>query len=367
MSTVFSLYLASMKEFVRDRMSMFWTLAFPILFIVLFGLIFSGSGSVNFTMGMVVEDQGQVGQALAQTFETIARQNNSPFKLETGSRQAEMNSLKKGNLDMVIVIPAGISAQVAQNQTAKVQMYYDPTRNQTNAQIEQTIINSIVGQFNQHYTRVSPPLAVDTISVATKTLSSIDFLVPGILAMSLMQLGIFGTAQPLVALRQEQVLRRLGATPLPRWMLLTSQVLMRMTIALTQTALLVGIGIAAFNIHMEGNPLALLGIVLLGAATFISLGYLIAAFSPTVDAASGIGSAVNFPMMFLSGVFFPLALLPAFLTPVVRALPLTYLADAVRQVMINGTPAFPLTVDLAVLAGWVVVCTLVAARFFKWE
>ena len=367
MTTIFSLYLASMKEFVRDRMSLFWTLAFPVLFIVLFGLIFSGGNSPSYNMGLVVQDQGQAGQALEQTFKTVAQQKDAPFKLHTGTRQDEMNALKKGHLDMVIVIPAGLSDQVSQDQTASVQMYYDPTRNQTNAQIEQNIINSIVSEFNQHYTRVTPPLSVDTVSVTTATLRSIDFLVPGILAMSLMQIGIFGTAQPLVALRQEQVLRRLGATPLPRWKLLTSQVLMRMTIAIAQTVLLVGIGIAAFNIHMQGNFLALAGVVFLGAGAFISLGYLVAAISPSVEAASGISSAVNFPMMFLSGVFFPLALLPAFLTPVVRALPLTYLADAVRQVMINGTPDFPITVDLGVLAAWVVVCTLLAARFFKWE
>ena len=100
---------------------------------------------------------------------------------------------------------------------------------------------------------------------------------------------------------------------------------------------------------------------------FIALGYLIAAVARTVETASGISSAINFPMMFLSGIFFPLAFLPAFLAPVVRALPLTYLADAIRQVTMGSTPDFPMWVDIAVLGGWVVVCAALAARFFRWE
>ncbi|MGZ6363088.1 MAG: ABC transporter permease, partial [Ktedonobacterales bacterium] len=93
----------------------------------------------------------------------------------------------------------------------------------------------------------------------------------------------------------------------------------------------------------------------------------IASVAKTVESASGIASAVNFPMMFLSGIFFPLAVLPAFLTPIVRALPLTYLADAFRQVTIGSVPEFPIAIDIAVLAGWIVVCGLLSARLFKWE
>jgi len=120
-------------------------------------------------------------------------------------------------------------------------------------------------------------------------------------------------------------------------------------------------------VQILGNPLALVGMVLLGAVMFIGLGYLIASFSRSVETASGISSAVNFPMMFLSGIFFPLSVLPAFLAPVVRALPVTYLADAFRQITIGSVPEFPIMVDVLVLAAWAVACGLLSARFFKWE
>lgn len=362
MFTVLSLYRASIKEFVRDRSALFWTFAFPVIFIVLFGLIFSGSSSPSYTVGLVNEDDGAVGNALAQTFGQV-----KPFTIKTGTRAAELDHLKKGQIDLVVVIPSGLSQAVASGQTAQVQMVYDPSGNPTNAQIVVNIVQQVLASFNEGYTHVSPPLALTTQTVTAHHESSIDFLMPGVLAMSLMQLGLFATATPLVSLRQDQVLRRLGATPLPRWKLLASQVMLRLTIGLAQAAVIVGLSIWVFNVHIEGSLLAVAGLVLLGALTFVAIGYLVASLARTVESANGITTAVNFPMMFLSGIFFPLALLPAFLTPVVRALPLTYLADALRQVAVGSVPEFPMMVDLAVLAGWAVVCALLSARFFKWE
>ncbi|HEX5545783.1 MAG TPA: ABC transporter permease [Ktedonobacterales bacterium] len=363
MSTIFSLYIASLKEFVRDRATIFWTLAFPLIFIVLFGVIFGGNGSSsNYTVGLVNEDNGAASQQLEGAFKKFPS-----FKIETGNRAAELDKLKQGQVDMVIVIPAGLSQKVEQKQTATVQMYDDPSTGQADSQIKQSIVQAIVDGINKSATDTVPPLALETNSILSQQLTYVDFLVPGILAMALMQLGLFGTATPLVTLRQEQVLRRLGATPLPRWYLLASQVLLRLTIALVQTGLILALSVWVFNVQIQGNILALLGLVVLGAITFVSLGYLVAAISKTVDAANGITSAVNFPMMFLSGIFFPLAALPLFLTPIVRALPLTYLGDALRQIMTGGTPAFPMWIDLAVMVGWILVCSLLAVRLFKWE
>lgn len=362
MGTVLSLYVASVKEFIRDRAAMFWTLAFPIMFIVLFGVIFSGSGSVNYTVGLVNEDSGPVGQQLARAFGSV-----KPFTIKSGTYTDEINGLKQGQRDMVIVIPPGLSQRVGAGQPATVQMFYDPSTNPTDAQIKLGITQQVLAGFNQQMKPYTPPLSLTPTTLNTHQLRSIDFLMPGILAMALMQLGLFATATPLVSLRQEQVLRRLGATPLPRWQLLTSQVMLRLSIGIAQAAVILGVSVGAFNVQIQGNIAALAGLVVLGALMFVALGYLIASVAKTVESASGISSAVNFPMMFLSGIFFPLAALPVFLTPVVRALPLTYLADAFRQVTIGSIPEFPMTVDIAVLAGWTIVCGLLSARLFKWE
>lgn len=362
MSTVWSLYVANIKEFVRDRAAMFWTLAFPIFFIVIFGLIYGGNGSVSYNVGLVNQDNGPVGDGLMKAFESV-----SAFKVQTGSYATEMSALKQGQRDMVIVLPPGLSQVVASHRTAQVAMYNDPSKNQTDAQVQQQIVEQVVAVFNQRATRAAPPLAVAAHSITSHVLRPIDYLMPGILAMSLMQLGLFATATPLVSLREEGVLRRLGATPLPRWQLLAGQLLMRLTIGLAQAALIIGLSVAAFHVQIQGNYLALIGLIVLGALTFVGMGYLIAALARSVESASGISSAVNFPMMFLSGIFFPLAFLPAFLTPFVRIMPLTYLADAFRQVTVGSAPNFPMWVDVAVLGGWALVCAALASRFFKWE
>ena len=363
MFTVFSLYIANMKEFIRDRAALFWTFAFPIFFIVLFGAIFSGNSSVSYNVALVNQDNGPVSAQVAQVFEHDVK----PFKVKTSGYASAINDLKKGNLDLVIVLPAGMSQTVAAGHTARVEMYFDPSKDQTSAQIEQTIVAQVLEGYNRAASPTAPPLALATNSITSHTLRTIDFLMPGILAMSLMQLGLFATATPLVSLREEGVLRRLGATPLPRWQLISGQLLMRLTIGMVQAALIIGISVAAFNVRIQGNYLALAGLTLLGALSFIGMGYLIAALAKSVESASGISSAINFPMMFLSGVFFPLALLPAFLAPIVRAMPLTYLADAFRQITIGGSQTFPMWIDLAVLAAWGLVCTILAARFFRWE
>lgn len=368
MSTVLSLYIASLKEFVRDRMTIFWTLAFPILFIVLFGIIFS-VGSTTYNIGIVNNDSGGLGQALVQTFKDDKSGNTHVFSVQTYSTQdAAVNALKAGKQDLVLVVPANLSDAASSPVPTTLDVFYDPSQS-ASAQIKLGLVQGIISGFAAQHLQSVPKLSAVPQSIATHNLTAIDFLIPGILAMSLMQLGLFGTAPPLVSLRQDGVLRRLGATPLPRWTLLVSQVLLRLTIGVVQTALIIGLGVAAFNMHMEGNWLALVGIVLLGALAFVGMGYLIAAFARTVEAASGITSAVNFPMMFLSGIFFPIASLIGVpvLAVIIKILPLTYLGDALRQITVQGAPDFPLTVDIAVLAGWFIVCSLLAIRFFRWE
>jgi ABC-2 type transport system permease protein len=118
---------------------------------------------------------------------------------------------------------------------------------------------------------------------------------------------------------------------------------------------------------MLGSWLVLFGFVVLGGLMFVSLGYVIAAFSKTQESAAGISSILSFPLMFLSGLFFPTDFMPDFLKPVAQIIPLTYLADALRQIMVASNPLHPLALDASVIGVWMAACMLVAVRFFKWE
>src|SRR5262249_13662409 len=219
---------------------------------------------------------------------------------------------------------------------------------------------------NLQLSGTTPLLAVSVESLQTQELNSVSFFVPSILGMALMQLGIFA-AIPLVQQREKLILKRLNATPLPRWTLVGSNIIVRLVIAAAQTALIIGIGVSVLHVSILGNWLAIVGFVGLGALTFTSIGYVIASFAKTEEAANGMTSVVQFPLMFLSGIFFPLEILPGALKTVATFMPLTYLGDALRQTMVGGAPFVPLWVDFAVLGGWLVVALGVSARFFRWQ
>lgn len=361
MKALFQLYIASMKEFSRDRMALFWTMAFPIIFIVLFGIIFSGGGNTSYNVGLAVEDKGQLGQQLGKAFESVP-----VLKVTEGTRDDLLAKFKNGDLNAVIAVPAGVSSSLTSSRPAAIDLYYDPSK-QADAQIVSTIVDKVVSGFDQQVQKRPVLLSVTTQTLTAQSLTSIDFLLPGILGLSLMQLGLFGTAPALVQLREQQVLRRIGVTPLPRITLLASQVLNRLTIGLVQTVLVLLVGMLLFNVQMVGNWGLLALVVLLGAVMFVAMGYFIASLAKTQDSVTGIAQLINFPMMFLSGLFFPLSVMPEWIKPLVSILPLTYLADALRQIMVGSPPAFALGLDVAVLVGWGLLCSVLAVRFFKWE
>ena len=131
--------------------------------------------------------------------------------------------------------------------------------------------------------------------------------------------------------------------------------------------LIILVGTLIFGITIVGNLALLAGISLLGALMFVAMGYMIAGLAKTQESVTGLSSILNFPMMFLSGLFFPVEVMPDWIRPVVNAIPLTYLADALRQIMVGAPPVYSLGIDVAVLGGWLVACSLLAVRLFRWE
>jgi ABC-2 type transport system permease protein len=203
-------------------------------------------------------------------------------------------------------------------------------------------------------------------TLQTENLNFISYFVPSMLGLSVMQVGIFA-AIPLVADREKLILKRLAATPLRRWQLVGSNVAMRLLIALIQAVIIVAVGVAVFGVQIVGSLLLAAAFIALGAMAFLALGYVLASFTKTEEAANGMTSVVQFPMMFLSGTFFPLEQMPEFLRAIARVIPLTYLSDALRQVMVGGSAFAPLWVCAAVLGAWLIVCFGIAARTFRWQ
>lgn len=189
--------------------------------------------------------------------------------------------------------------------------------------------------------------------------------IPGMLGLAILWLGVFGVGPPLVQWREQQILRRLGATPLPRVTLLLAQIAWRLTTVVLQATILVAYGMIAYHMSVHDWPI-LIVTALLGGAMFIALGFLMAAVSRSQESVVALGQVIQFPMMFLSGTLFPVAMLPAFVRPIVDVMPLTYLGDALRQAMLGSAPLYPLWLDLTVLGGCLIVFSGLSVRLFRW-
>ena len=369
------LFLANWREFVRDRTALFFTIAFPIIFIVLFGLIFRTPGKFDETVGIALEDQGPVGQQIAAMLEALPAGQpgqdaaDNPFSkmtFERGGRDDLTARLQRGDIQALVVIPEGTSAAAAAGQTATVQLQVDQS-SQIFAPVMRGVLDQIVKQADPVLSKVTPALGLEVKPVMADALKAIDYLIPGILCMSIMNLGLFGTAQPMIAMRTQGVLKRLGATPLPRTTLLLSYIALRLIIAMIQTAIIVVIGTLLFDVSMVGNWLVLFGWLMLSTLMFIAIGFFIAAVSKTEESGTAITNLVNFPMLFLSGVFFQVSGMPSYLQPFIKAMPLTYTVDALKQTMIGAPPVNGQLINLGVQLAWLAAMTVLAVRFFRWD
>jgi ABC-2 type transport system permease protein len=362
MRALLLLTAANMKSFLRDRAALFWTLAFPLIFVVLFGSIFSG-GQGRRDIGWADLDGSPASGQLRAIFAAAPN-----VALVDGSETDLRARMRGGGLSAIVVVPKGYADAVAAGRSAdaaRLVVYTDPTQQAQAAGILQ-LVQGVLGGVNQSISGRPPVVSFEARTIQTQNLSFISYLVPSILGMALMQLGVFSAIR-LVADREKLILKRLNATPLRRWQLVGSNVLMRLVIAVVQTVIIITVGVRLYGVQLSGNLVLLGALVVLGSLAFIALGYVIASFAPTEDAANGMTSVVQFPLMFLSGTFFPIDAMPDYLKTIARVMPLTYLSDALRQVMVDGTPFSPLWVCFAALAGFLAVCLAISARFFRWQ
>jgi ABC-2 type transport system permease protein len=359
MKAFFKLLASDIKQFTRDRTALFFAFAFPIFFMLIFGFVFQNS-TTSFSIGLSDQDNTPVSQSIVDALKQV-----SIFKINVGSYAAELADLKSGNIKALVDIPSGLSSSVTTGQPSSIKVYYDPA-DTTETPVIISVLQQAVSGINQQITQQPVLLSLTQESIQTHQLNYIDFLVPGILAMSILFLGLFG-ALTMVARREKMVLKRFGATPIKSSLVVISQVGYRLLVALAQTTIILVIAKFVFKVNMVGNWFALAGFVILGTFTLISIGYFVVARARTVEAAQPIIQLVQFPMLFLSGIFWPIDIMPAFMRPIINAMPLTYLGDALRQIMVGATPFHPIWLDAAVLGAWLVVCMILAVKLFKWE
>ncbi|HET9017797.1 MAG TPA: ABC transporter permease [Thermomicrobiaceae bacterium] len=347
--------LANLRMTLRNRSALFWLLAFPVIFIVLFGYLFSG-GNLDVNVGVV-----GAGSSALTTQVTGEMKQVSGFTVTTGTRAAELSALQQGNRDVVVVFGPG-----AQPGTTSAQIYYDQSNPQT-SQVAVAAIRQFFDQANQAITKAATPIVATVQGVNTQHTSYIDFLVPGILAMSIMNNGMIGLSSSFVTYRERGILRRIRATPFPLWMFIVARVLTQVLIAVLQSVILLAVATGLFHVKISGDVASLVAMIALGSLAFLSIGFLISGLARNTEVADSLSNALAFPMMFLGGVFFPLDAAPAWMRPITDAIPLTYFANGLRDIMIHGATLFGVWSDALVMLGTAAIALVLAVRFFRWE
>jgi ABC-2 type transport system permease protein len=195
----------------------------------------------------------------------------------------------------------------------------------------------------------------------------IDFLVPGLLGMNLMGSAIWGLGFSIVDARRKKLMKRLIATPMPRHYYLLSFLLARIVLLVVEVTALVGFGTLVFGVPLRGPLWQLALLCVLGSLSFSALGLLISSRAKTIEAVSGLMNLVMLPMWVMSGVFFSAQRFPSLVQPVIKALPLTALIDALRANMLQGANFSQVAAQIGILGAWLIACFTLALWLFRWR
>jgi len=322
-----------MKMFFRDKLALFWTIAFPALFVFIFCGILGRSEEFKLNVALVTQGSGPVIDQLIQGLE---KREILKIKQGLGLEEAK-EKVEKGRLDAVLVIPQDFSTSLFTG-GASLTVYYDKTRTQ-NAQIVSSVFQQLALQISKKTLGLKKlPIEIDLKGIARKksieNASYVAFFIPGALTMALMTAGLFGVGAGIPREREKGLLRKLATTPLRKLHHGLAFIFQSAIIALLQAAIIISVGALAFRVSFLIEPLELVIILALGGITFASLGFLVGSIAKTANAAEGVVNIFYFPMLFLSPIFFPSSLLPLVVHLVSRGLPSTYLVNILRKSLI---------------------------------
>jgi ABC-2 type transport system permease protein len=327
------------REFLREPEALFWVFVFPLLLAGGLGLAFRNRPADVLKVATV---SPQITASLKQEKLLDVQQLSPPL--------AE-DALRTGRVALL--------AEPGPNST--IVYRYDDTNpeGRTARMLADDAMQRAAGR-------------VDPVSSADQLLREpgsryIDFLIPGLLGMNLMGSAIWGLGFSIVDARRKKLMKRLVATPMPRAYYLLSFILSRLILLVIEVGALVGFGSFVFHVPLRGSFLELAGLCVLGSLAFSALGLLISSRAQTIEAASGLMNLAMMPMWIVSGVFFSARRFPDALQPIIKALPLTALIDALRANMLQGASFAHTLPQVGILSAWLVVCFSLALTLFRWR
>jgi ABC-type multidrug transport system permease subunit len=345
---IVQLFCVRFREMKREPGVLFWVFGFPILLAVALGLAFRNRPPEVQTVAVVA------GPAAADAASAIDSVDGMKAKVVELADAREL--LRRGKA--VVVLEPGDGGATGERATPKFTL--DPTV--AGSRLAEIAVRDAL----EHQRDPSSRLATREERVTAPGQRYVDFLLPGLLGMNLMNGGVWGVGWALVLMRTRKLLKRFAATPMRRSDLLLSFMLFRIVISLVEAVMLVLFGIVAFHLWPRGDYLSLALLVVLSALSFAGVGLVIASRAQNSQTAAGLMNLATLPMYLLSGVFFSAGNFPDWMQPVVKALPLTALNDGLRAIVLDGKSLAAIPLEVGILVAWCLVGFATALKIFRW-
>ena len=358
--------VVSIKSFYREKTAMFFTMAFPIILILVFGTIFMDQENVSLRLSVQDLDRTDSSAQLVKTLEL-----NGKFQITRVEPAINATQYAKNNKrNLVLIIPEGYAGSLMKrmkgndlNASVTMTYIYDPSSTSVSTKME--ILNSVFAGINQGMSGKPPFIRSAEKSILTKKYRFIEFFIPGIIAMAVMTASLFGTVNLNTELRQKGVIRKLSTTPITRTDWILANILYQFLLAVISTILMLLVSYAVFHVSLQINAWLPVFIVL-DVFAFVGIGMILTRFVREAQSAAAAANAIMFPMMFLSGSFFPIELMPGFLQTLARILPLYYVNEGLRasMVFVDHMAALRHSAIIGVFAAVVFILGIFAT---KWE
>jgi len=351
---------------VRSREGFFFTLIFPIILILLFGAIFSGGGVSQTRVYVQNFDSGPLSAQFIHVLNSTSNScsTNTGLCLRPVSANENLSQyLSSKSASDGIMIPQGFSAAYEAGQKVNVTLFGNPAS--TTSAVVSGITREVVNSFNLYGASNTHDVGVTSRTAVSSNYSYIDFLIPGLIGFSALTSPMFALVNISSTYRRDKVFKLLSLTPLTKTEWLLSKIIWYIGTTIVSFVLMSVVGVYAFGAHIAVNW-GIAMFLVIGPFFFVSLGMLVGTISNSPESAAVVGNLVTFPMMFLSGTFFPVNSMPMYLQGVAHVLPLYYMIDGLNNVMIYGNYG-PALFDVGLLMVLSVVVFALAVRFFRWR
>ncbi len=363
--TVWVFVRINTRRFFRDRLAIFFTVIFPLIFLFVFGSFSSGNSGASFNVGFINESDS----SFAKEFETNMRDSKIlKVKDDANTLDAAKEKMGRSEIDAVIVLPKdfGSVAEGATYPSGQAMVVYNQN-NEQSAQALSSVLENIFAGINSKLVNSETPFSVEKQALNEKSLSAFDYTFAGLLGFAIIGMGIFGPVNVFPELKKMGILRRLSTTPLRVWQYFLATMIGQAVIGILSLAVMFVVAILVFKLQVVGNYFELGLFLILSIMSILGIGLALGGWAKNERQAAPLSNIVVFPMMFLSGTFFPRFLMPDWLQNISAFLPLTPVIDGIRFIATEGKHLVDILPQIGMIGAWMIIVYAIAFKVFRWE